>query len=362
MLLYFLATLTAWFGGFNVLRYLTFRAGAALVTAFVIGVVAGAPFIAFLRRVQKRGQPIRDDGPQSHLLTKRGTPTMGGIVILGAFTASSLLWADIRTAYVLPALLLTLFFGLIGFADDYMKVKKHNVKGVSGRKRLLIALAAGVLAGFWIWMKAPHAYAGALMLPFVKTPIVLFAPLMIAFASLVIVGSANAVNLTDGLDGLVAVPAAIAASALGLIAYLAGNIQFAEYLHIPYLPDAGELSVACAAMAGAVIAFLWYNAPPAEVFMGDTGALAIGAFFGYTAVVTRHEFVWAIIGSLFVAETVSVMLQVASFRTTGRRVFRMAPLHHHYEQLGWKETKIVIRFWIVAFIAALLGLATLKLR
>ncbi len=362
MLLYLSLLLADYISPFNVFRYLTLRSGAALVTSFALSVFLGGAFISYLRRVQKRGQPIREDGPQSHLITKRGTPTMGGLLMLGTATVSTLLWSDIFTPYVLPALLVMLGFGAIGFVDDYSKVTKHSVRGVSGRVRLAAAFVLAGVAAAWIYYCSPLAQTGAFYVPFHKHAFWHWGALFIPFAAFVQVGSANAVNLTDGLDGLATVPVAICAAALGLIAYLVGNFQFAEYLFLPHVPAAGELAVFCAALVGAAAGFLWFNAPPAEVFMGDTGALALGAGLGYVAVVTRHELVWALMGAVFVAETVSVMLQVASFRLTGRRIFKMAPLHHHFEQLGWKETKIVVRFWIVSFMVALLALSTLKLR
>jgi phospho-N-acetylmuramoyl-pentapeptide-transferase len=361
-MLYYLYPLSDRFHAFNVLRYITFRTGGAVLTALLICFVFGPAIIAWLKAKQGDGQPIRADGPQSHLVRKKGTPTMGGVLILASLAVSTLLWADLSNPYVWVVLAMTVGFGLIGFADDYRKLTRRSHRGVSGRLRFLIeiALAAAACVALAFIMRAP--LANTLAVPFFKTVLLNLGWFFVPFGVLVITGAANAVNLTDGLDGLAIGPAMIAAGCFALIAYLVGNAVFANYLQLHHVPHADELTVFCGAMAGASLGFLWFNAPPASVFMGDTGSLAIGAAIGTIAVITKHELVLAIIGGLFVVEAVSVIIQVGHFKMTGRRVFRMAPLHHHFEQLGWEESKIVIRFWIIAVILAIAGLATLKLR
>ncbi|MCY4229827.1 MAG: phospho-N-acetylmuramoyl-pentapeptide-transferase, partial [Alphaproteobacteria bacterium] len=317
---------------------------------------------AWLRARQAEGQPIREDGPKSHLETKRGTPTMGGTLILAALVSSTLLWADLANRYVWIVLAVTLCFGLVGFADDYLKVARRSSRGLPGKAKLAVQIvvsAAAAIAAAEI-VGAPLGYG--LAIPMFKDLVIDLGWFAVPFGVLVMTGSSNAVNLTDGLDGLAIVPVMIAAGCFGFIAYLAGHTVFAEYLQIHPVPGAGELTVLLGALVGASLGFLWYNAPPAMVFMGDTGSLACGGTLGSVAVITKHELVLAIVGGLFVLEAVSVIMQVASFRLTGKRVFRMAPLHHHFEQKGWKEPTIVIRFWIVAVVLALAGLATLKLR
>lgn len=347
---------------FNLFRYLTFRSGGAIITALVISFVIGPRMIRWLRTNQHGGQPIRSDGPESHLLTKKGTPTMGGLMMLFAVTISTLLWANITSHYVWMVLFVTLGYGAIGFADDHLKVSKKNHKGLSGKKKLVGQFSIALTAAIWVSAVTPDALNHHLALPFVKDFLINLGVLYFPFVMLVLVGASNAVNLTDGLDGLAIVPIMIAAACFGLIAYLVGNAVYANYLHIDFVPGSGELAVFCAAMIGAGLGFLWYNAPPAMVFMGDTGSLAFGGSLGMIAVIAKHEIVLAIIGGLFVVEALSVMIQVASFKLTGKRVFRMAPIHHHFEKLGWKEPTVVIRFWIVAVILALIGLSTLKLR
>jgi len=347
----------------NVIRYLTFRAGGALVTALFLAFVLGPAVIRWLKSKQgKEGQPIRSDGPESHLLTKKGTPTMGGVLILLAMTLSTLLWADLTNAYVWAVMLVTLGFGLVGFADDYMKLTRRSSGGLPGRIKLAATVAIAVLAAALIVVYTREPLATSLAVPFLKSLLIPLGWAFVPFAVLVMVGSSHAVNLTDGLDGLAIGPVIIAAGCFALIAYLAGNVVFANYLQIHHVPGSGELAILCGALMGAGLGFLWYNAPPAMVFMGDTGALALGGALGTIAVVAKHELVLAIIGGLFVLETVSVMVQVASFKLTGRRVFRMAPLHHHFEKKGWAEPTIVIRFWIIAVILAVIGLSTLKVR
>jgi phospho-N-acetylmuramoyl-pentapeptide-transferase len=347
---------------FNLFRYITFRSGGAVVTALVISFLLGPHLILWLRRKQTNGQPIRPDGPNGHLIRKKGTPTMGGFLILIALAISTLLWADLTNPYVWIVLLVTIGFGLIGFFDDYRKLTNNSHHGISGRAKLVLQIVLGTAACLAIAFVAPDGLANALAVPFFKNVLIELGWFFLPFGVLVIIGASNAVNLTDGLDGLAIVPSMIAASCFAFIAYLAGNLIFANYLQIHHIAGAGELTVFCGAMVGASLGFLWFNAPPAMVFMGDTGSLSIGAALGTISVITKHELVLAIIGGLFVLEAISVIVQVVSFKMTGRRVFRMAPLHHHFEQKGWEEPTIVIRFWIIAWILAIVGLATLKLR
>jgi phospho-N-acetylmuramoyl-pentapeptide-transferase len=344
-------------GVLNLFSYITFRAGAATATALLIGLIIGPKFIGWLRVRQGKGQPIRIDGPASHL-AKRGTPTMGGLMILTSLTVSMLLWMDFDNRYLWACLFITVGFGLIGFLDDYDKIKKRHHAGVSGRTRLLAEfLVAGI--GCWIisWGAGTELY-----IPFYNGPVVDLGPFYVFFGAFVVVSFGNAVNLTDGLDGLATMPVIIASLAFLVIAYLAGNAVFAGYLGIPFVLGVGELTVLCSAIVGAGLAFLWFNAPPAAVFMGDTGSLALGGALGAIAVATQHEIVLGIIGGLFVVEALSVIIQVVVYKRTGRRVFRMAPIHHHFEQIGWSEATVVIRFWIISFVLALAGLSTLKLR
>jgi phospho-N-acetylmuramoyl-pentapeptide-transferase len=353
-----LADLAGYEGLFNLFRYISFRAIGALITALAIALLLGPRFINLLRVKQGKGQPIREDGPEWHLLTKRGTPTMGGLLILIGFTVSTLLWMDLENGFVWAALGVTLGFGAIGFMDDYDKVTKQSHKGVSGKVRLALEFLIAGLACAFIASRTGFT----LYLPFLKDFGLPLGVFYIAFAAFIVTGFGNAVNLTDGLDGLATMPVIIAAGAFAIIAYLVGNIRFSDYLGIHHVPGSGELAVFCAALIGACLGFLWFNAPPAMVFMGDTGSLALGGALGTIAVVTNHEIVLLIIGGLFVLETLSVIIQVGSFKLTGKRVFRMAPLHHHFEKKGWKESTVVIRFWIIAILLALVGLATLKLR
>ena len=346
---------------FNLFRYITVRAGGAFLTALVFGFVFGRPLINVLRKRQGRGQPIREDGPESHT-RKAGTPTMGGLLIVGALIFSTLIWARLDNPFVLMVLFVTLSFALIGFADDYAKVSRQDTKGVPGRVRLLLGVVIAVIAGVWASAYHPDALQGRLALPFFKDTLVNMGIFYIPFIVCVIVGSANAVNLTDGLDGLAIMPVMIAASTLGIIAYAVGRVDFTEYLEVHYVAGTGEILVFTAALFGGGLGFLWYNAPPAAVFMGDTGSLALGGALGAIAVATKHELVLAIVGGLFVVEALSVIIQVIYFKMTGKRVFLMAPIHHHYEKLGWSEPTIVIRFWIVSLILAMIGLATLKVR
>ena len=350
------------FGPLNLFRYLTFRTGAAVLTALFISFLVGPAMINWLRLKQSEGQPIRLDGPENHLLTKKGTPTMGGFLILLALTGSTILWADLTSGYVWIVLVVTIGFGLIGFADDFLKVTKRNSRGLPSRMKLVAQIVIGAIAGLWIVYLTRDPLSTGLAVPVFKSVLLDLGWFFIPFAVVVIVGSSNAVNLTDGLDGLAIVPVMIAAGCFALIAYLVGNAVFANYLQINHVPGTGEIAVFCGALCGASLGFLWYNAPPARVFMGDTGSLSMGGALGTISVITKHELVLLIIGGLFVLETVSVIVQVASFKLTGRRVFRMAPLHHHFEKKGWAEATIVIRFWIIASVLALIGLSTLKLR
>ena len=356
-MLYLLAEWMGFEGFLNLVRYQTFRAGATLITALFIGLFIGKPFINMLRVRQGKGQPIREDGPQSHL-AKRGTPTMGGLMIIIALTSSLLIWMDPRNPLVWACIAVTLGFGLIGFLDDYDKVSKNSHAGVPGRVRLLLEFAVAGVASYIIVSQI----STDLYVPFFSDVQIPLGPFYYVFAATIIVGFGNAVNLTDGLDGLATMPVIIAAGTFALIAYLVGRSDFSEYLGIPHVPGAGELAIFCAAIMGGGLAFLWFNAPPAAVFMGDTGSLALGGALGAIAVASHHEIVLLIVGGLFVVETASVIIQVFWFKRTGKRVFRMAPIHHHFEQLGWSESKVVIRFWIISIVLALAGLATLKLR
>jgi phospho-N-acetylmuramoyl-pentapeptide-transferase len=361
-MLYQLVNFSDQFALLNVFRYITFRTGGAIMTAIIFMFIFGPWLIEHLKVRQGKGQPIREDGPASHLLEKQGTPTMGGVMILLALAFSTLLWANLSNPYVWGVLLVTLSYGGIGLYDDYLKVSRSSAKGFPGKVRLwLEALIAAIATFTFIWM-GKEPFSTSLTFPFFKDFLIDFGWFFVLIGILVIAGAGNAVNLTDGLDGLAIVPVMIAAATFGLIAYLVGNKVFADYLQIHFVTGTGELAVFCGALLGAGLGFLWYNAPPAMIFMGDTGSLSLGGALGAIAVATKHEIVLAIVGGLFVLETVSVIMQVASFKLTGKRIFRMAPLHHHFEEKGWAEPTIVIRFWIIAVILALVGLATLKLR
>ncbi len=346
----------------NLFRYLTFRCGSACMTSLILSFWLGPRVIRWLKSVQRGGQPIRLDGPERHLVEKKGTPTMGGVLILAAMTTSTLLWADLRSGYVWAVLFCTLTYGAVGFVDDYLKLSKRNTKGVSARGKMVVQLAVGLITAFWIAYLTKGTLGTSLAVPLFKGLLLNMGLAFPFFGMLVMVGSSNAVNLTDGLDGLATVPTIIVASVFALIAYLVGNRLFADYLYLNHVPGVGELAVFCSALIGAGIGFLWFNAPPAAVFMGDTGSLALGGALGAIAVCTKHEIVLVITGGLFVVETVSVIIQVFWYKRTGRRVFLMAPLHHHFEKKGWQEATIVIRFWIISVILALCGLATLKIR
>lgn len=360
-MLTFLADFSGSLPFLNVFRYITFRTGGATITALLFVFMFGPAIIDTLRMRQGKGQPIRDDGPKSHLL-KKGTPTMGGLMILLGLVVATLLWGNLRNVYVWVVLAVTLGFGLIGFYDDFLKVTKQSHKGFSGRTRLALEFVIAGSAVYIMSSVSPVPLETAVAFPFFKDFLLDLGIFFIIFGAFVIVGAGNAVNLTDGLDGLAIVPVMVAVMSFGVICYLAGNAVFADYLQIHFTPGTGELAVMCGAILGAGLGFLWFNAPPAQIFMGDTGSLALGGLLGGIAVATKHEIVLAIIGGLFVLEAASVIIQVVSFKLTGKRVFRMAPIHHHFEQLGWTEPQVVIRFWIIAVVLALLGLSTLKLR
>ncbi|KPF42424.1 phospho-N-acetylmuramoyl-pentapeptide-transferase [Rhizobium sp. G187] len=366
-MLIWLVDLANHFQFFNLFRYITFRTGAAMFTSALVVFLFGPAMISSLRVRQGKGQPIRADGPQTHF-KKAGTPTMGGLMILAGIVVSSLLWADLSNVYVVATLLVTLGFGAIGFYDDYLKVTKQTEKGFSGKARLGIEFVIAGVAVYFMMSTAlasgPEAstFGSSVAFPFVKDFVLDLGLFFVIFGGFVIVAAGNAVNLTDGLDGLAIVPVMIAAASFGVIAYLTGNAVFSNYLQIHFVPGTGELAVLLGAVIGAGLGFLWFNAPPAAIFMGDTGSLALGGLIGSVAVATKHELVMAIIGGLFVMETLSVIIQVGYFKMTGKRVFLMAPIHHHFEKLGWTESQVVIRFWIIAVGLAMLGLSTLKLR
>ena len=360
-MLFWLTTLSDGGDFFNLFRYITLRAGGSFMTALLFAFVFGRPLINVLRRRQGKGQPIRDDGPEGHF-AKAGTPTMGGLLIVGGLLTSTLLWARLDNPYIWLVLFVTMSFGVIGFVDDYAKVSRQTSSGVSGKIRLGLGFVIAALAAFWATMYHPSELQNQLALPVFKDTLINLGFLFVPFAAIVIVGAANAVNLTDGLDGLAIMPVMIASVSLGIIAYAVGRSDFTEYLDVHYVPGTSEILIFVAGLVGGGLGFLWYNAPPAAVFMGDTGSLALGGALGAIAVATKHEIVLAIIGGLFVVEAMSVIIQVLYFKKTGKRVFLMAPIHHHYEKKGWSEPQIVIRFWIVALILAMIGLATLKVR
>jgi phospho-N-acetylmuramoyl-pentapeptide-transferase len=360
-MLYWLVDFASTIPALNVFRYITFRTGGAMVTGALFVFLFGPWIIDNLRLRQGKGQPIRSDGPQSHL-AKKGTPTMGGLMILSGLVVGTVLWANPLNPYVWIVLAVTLGFGFVGFYDDYLKVTKQSDKGFSGRTRLAIETIIAAAACYALMRLGRGPLSSSLAVPFLKDTAVNLGWFFVIFGGFIVVGAGNAVNLTDGLDGLAIVPVMIAAASFGLISYLVGNLVFSDYLQINYVAGTGELAVLCGALLGAGLGFLWFNAPPASIFMGDTGSLALGGMLGTIAVAVKHEFVLAVIGGLFVLEAVSVIVQVASFKLTGKRVFRMAPIHHHFEQKGWTEPQIVIRFWIISVMLALAGLSTLKLR
>ncbi len=360
---YYLATeFTNVFSYLNLFNYLTFRTGAAILTSLFFSLIFGNLIINKLKKLQPIGQPIRIDGPENHIIQKAGTPTMGGVLILLSMSVSLFLWANLTNMFVIICFFTSILFGLIGFIDDYKKVTRQNHNGLSALTRILLQIIISIVILYYISISTPENIASKLTFPFFKNLVIDLGIFYFFIGVLVIVGSANAVNLTDGLDGLAIVPVMIVAMSFSFIAYVSGNIIFSDYLQIVYIKDSGELSVFCGALIGSALGFLWFNAPPAKVFMGDTGSLAIGSAIGSLAVIVKHEIVLAIIGGMFVLETLSVIIQVLSFKLTGKRIFRMAPLHHHFEKKGWPESTIVIRFWIITIVLALVGLATLKIR
>lgn len=347
---------------FNILRYISFRSGGAVFTSLFFTLYIGPKIIRWLKAKQTEGQPIRLDGPESHLVTKKGTPTMGGLMILISVTISTLLWSDLENPYMWIALLVMLSFGMVGFFDDYLKLTKRNSKGLSSRKKILGQAVFSLIAVLLIQQVSPPALSSHISVPFFKEVLIDAGWFYIPFVMIVMIGASNAVNLTDGLDGLAIVPIMIAAGCFALISYLVGRHDFSGYLQLNFVTGAGELAIFCSALVGASLGFLWFNAPPAEVFMGDTGSLSLGGALGAVSVISKHEIVLAIIGGLFVAEALSVIIQVVSYKTRRKRVFKMAPIHHHFEKSGWSESKVVVRFWIIACIFALMGLSTLKVR
>ena len=360
-MLAFLADYSTVVSPLNIFRYITFRTGGATATALLFVFLFGPMIISALRIKQGKGQPIREDGPEGHLLTKVGTPTMGGLMILSGILVSTLLWGKLTNIYVWILILVLLGFGAIGLYDDYLKVTRQSHHGFSGKMRLLLeAIIAGAACAAMLYLGSPKS--SGLAIPMVGGFVLDMGIFFLFFGAFVIVGAGNAVNLTDGLDGLAIVPVMIAVATFGVIAWLAGNAIFSNYLGINFIPGTGEIMVVCGAMIGAGLGFLWFNAPPAQIFMGDTGSLALGGMVGTIAVAVKHEIVLIIVGGLFVMEALSVIVQVVSFKLTGRRVFRMAPFHHHLEKMGWQEPQIVIRLWIIAFVLAMIGLATLKVR
>jgi phospho-N-acetylmuramoyl-pentapeptide-transferase len=362
MLYNLLSPLSAEYSAFNLFNYLTFRSICAIFTSFLLCLIFGGRTINWLKSLQKKGQPIRSDGPASHLITKVGTPTMGGLMIIVSAIVSGILWSDMTNAYVWLGIFVLAGFGLIGFIDDYKKLKKFSSQGLRGKKKLFLQASVAFFTVFLIGYLDKSTYPTHIALPFFKDVFLNIGYFYLVFATFVMVGSSNAVNLTDGLDGLAIFPVMMAVACFAIITYLVGNIKFAEYLHIVHVSGSGELVILCMAIIGAGLGFLWFNAPPAQVFMGDVGSLALGGFLGFLAIITKHEIVLAIVGGIFVIETLSVMIQVFYYKRTGKRVFLMAPIHHHFEKLGWSEPKIVIRFWIISIIFALIGLATLKIR
>ncbi len=360
MLLWLADYMAQYTTGFQVFQYLTLRAALAVLTSLAISLLVG-PYMIKRLNYHQIGQTVRQDGPESHY-SKSGTPTMGGALILISLLLTTLLWSDLSNVYVWIVFAVTLIFGAVGWVDDYRKVIEKDSRGLPARWKYFWQSAGGLGVAITLYAMADHPAHTQLFLPFVKTAVLDLGPWFIVLSYFVIVGSSNAVNLTDGLDGLAIMPTVLVGAALGLIAYLSGNINFAQYLLIPYVPGAGELVVFCGAMAGAGLGFLWFNTYPAQIFMGDVGALALGAALGTVAIITRHELVFFIMGGIFVLETVSVILQVASYKMTGRRIFRMAPIHHHFELKGWPEPRVIVRFWIITVMLVLIGLSTLKLR
>ena len=361
MLFNLFITLTESFSFLNVFKYLTFRTGLSVITSLVIVFIIGGPLIKYFSKNQITG-PIRQDGPIDHIIKKSGTPTMGGIIIIVGMTTSTLLWADLSNIYIWTLIFVSLGLGILGFIDDLLKIKFKNSRGLNSKLKFFGQFLIGLIALIILIKYSNHEYLYNLYFPFFKNITLQMGIFFIPFALFVIIGSSNAVNLTDGLDGLATVPVILVALSFALISYVVGNTIFAEYLKLQYIPDVGELSIFCGSIVGSCLGFLWYNAPPAKIFMGDTGSLSLGGSLAAVAIIAKHEIVLAIIGGLFVLETISVIIQVISYKLTGKRVFMMAPIHHHFEKKGWPESTVVIRFWIIAIILAMVGLATLKLR
>ena len=361
MLFSFFVSLIDQFSFLNVFKYLTFRTGLSVISSMIIVFLVGGPFIKFIGAHKITG-PIRKDGPIDHIIKKVGTPTMGGILILIGILFGTLLWADLKNPYIWVLLFVATSFGLLGAADDYLKIKHNNSRGISSTMKIVFQIILSLISVILLLKFGDTKHLTNLYLPFFKNLTIHLGMFFIPFAIFVIVGSSNAVNLTDGLDGLATVPVMLVAISFTFICYVVGNTVFSEYLQIPYIPNVGEASIFCGSIVGSCLGFLWYNAPPAKIFMGDTGSLSLGGSLGALGVISKHEVVLAIIGGLFVLETASVIIQVISFKLTGKRVFMMAPLHHHFEKKGWAESTVVIRFWIISIILALIGLATLKLR
>ena len=361
MLYSFFSSLTENYSFLNVFKYITFRTGLSVITSFIIVFIIGEPLIKIFQKNQISG-PIRQDGPIDHIIKKSGTPTMGGLIIILGIFLGTFLWADLSNIYILTVIFVSISLGLLGFVDDLLKIKQKNSRGLNSKLKLLGQIIISLIAIYILSEYSEHQFLNDLYFPFFKNLILPMGIFFIPFALFVIVGASNAVNLTDGLDGLATVPVMLVALSYTLISYVVGNTIFAEYLKIPYVQNVGELSIFCGAIFGSCLGFLWYNAPPAKIFMGDTGSLSLGGSLAAVAIIVKHEIVLAIIGGLFVLETASVIIQVLSFKLTGKRVFMMAPIHHHFEKKGWPESTIVIRFWIIAIILALIGLATLKLR
>ena len=361
MLYNFLISLIDQFSALNVFRYLTFRTGLSVISSMIIVFVVGAPFIKFIESHKITG-PIREDGPIDHIIKKSGTPTMGGILILVGILFGTLLWADLKNPYIWMLILVATSFGLLGAIDDFLKIKRNNSVGLSSKMKITFQIMLSLIAVIFLLKYGFNEHLYNLYFPFFKNLILNLGLFFIPFSLFIIVGSSNAVNLTDGLDGLATVPVMLVALSFTLICYVVGNTVFSDYLQIPYIENVGEVSVFCGSIVGSCLGFLWYNAPPAKIFMGDTGSLSLGGSLGAVSIIAKHEIVLGIIGGIFVLETVSVIIQVVSFKLTGKRVFMMAPLHHHFEKKGWAESTVVIRFWIISIILALIGLATLKLR
>tara|TARA_Y100001970_G_scaffold292196_1_gene432435 strand:+ start:1261 stop:2346 length:1086 start_codon:yes stop_codon:yes gene_type:complete len=361
MLYQFLLNYVETFGFLNVFKYLTFRTGLSVFTSFIIVLIIGSPFIKFFSN-QKIFNPIRDDGPEDHIVKKIGTPTMGGVIILLGLLISVLLWADLYNLNILFCIYISVSFGLLGAFDDFKKIKYSNSQGISSKSKLILQFIIALIGVCVFVYSVDYQEINNLYFPFFKNLILNLGWFFIPFAIFVIIGSSNAVNLTDGLDGLATVPVILVAACFAFISYVTGNIVFSDYLQIPYIEGTGEVSIFCGAIIGSCLGFLWFNAPPAKIFMGDTGSLSLGGSLGAVGIITKHEIVLAIIGGLFVLEAVSVMVQVISYKLTGKRIFKMAPIHHHFEKKGWPESTVVIRFWIISIILAMIGLATLKLR